>query len=87
MKSLKLIALAITATVFATPVFASGDAAQLTAQKRAFEKAYAEKVAAAKTSNEKALAGSTGPQGTVGPRTKSVPAFVNLGHPSQRVRR
>ena len=87
MKTLKLIAIAITATAFAAPAFAGGDAAQLAAQKRAFEKAYAAKVATANPSKDKALAGSTGPQGAVGPTTKSVPAFVNLGHPSERVRR
>ena len=87
MKTLKLIVIAVTATAFAAPVFAGGDAAQLAAQKRAFEKAYAAKVAAANTSEDKALAGSTGPQGAVGPTTKPVPAFARLGHPSERVRR
>ena len=87
MKTLKLVAIAVTTTAFAAPVFAAGDAAQLAAQKRAFEKAYATKIAAANTSKDKALAGSTGPQGAVGPTTRSAPAFVNLGHPSERVRR
>ena len=84
MKTLKLITIALTAAAFAAPVFAGGDAAQLTAQKRAFEKAYAASVA--KTSKEKALAGATGPQGQVGPATTE-PKSYNIGHPSERVRR
>ena len=83
MKTLKLIAIAITATAFAAPVFAGGDAAQLAAQKRAFEKAYAAKLA---TNPSKALAGATGPKGQVGPATADPKSF-NVGHPSERVRR
>ena len=85
MKTLKLIAIALTATAFAAPAFAGGDAAQLAAQKRAFERAYAAKVAAANT-KDKALAGATGPQGQVGPATTE-PRSYNIGHPSERVRR
>jgi hypothetical protein len=84
MKTLKLIAIAITAAAFGAPAFAGGNTAQLAAQKRAFEKAYASQE---KANNPKALAGSTGPKGQVGPTTTSVPAFVNIGHPSERVRR
>ena len=78
MKPLKLIAIAITAAAVAGPAFASGDAAQLAAQKRAYERAFP----------QKALAGSTGPQGQLGPTT-TPPAAINrnLGHPTDRVRR
>ena len=78
MKTLKLIAIAITAAAVAGPAFAGGDAAQLAAQRRAYEKQLA----------QKALAGSTGPQGQVDPTT-TLPAAVNrnLGHPTERIRR
>lgn len=86
MKTLKLIVIAVTAAAFGTPAFAGGDAAQLAAQKRAFDKARATKVAAANTKKDKALAGATGPQGQVGPTTADPKSF-NIGHPSERVRR
>lgn len=77
MKTLKLIAIAITAAAFAAPAFAGPDYTQLAAQKRAFERANA----------EKALAGAKGPQGEVGPATKAPAKVVNIGHPNERVRR
>lgn len=41
MKTLKLIVIAVIATAFAAPAFAGGDAAQLAAQKRAYERLHA----------------------------------------------
>ena len=79
MKTLKLIAITVTAAAFAAPAFAGPDYAQLAAQKRAFERANAEKA--------KALAGATGPQGQVGPATNAPAKNFNIGHPSERVRR
>ena len=76
MKTLKLIAIAITAAAFAAPAFAGPDYAQLAAQKRAYDRALA----------QKALAGPTGPQGQVGP-TSAAPRLVNIGHPTERIRR
>ncbi len=46
MRTLQLIAIAITATAFAAPAFAGGDAAQLAAQKRAYERITTQSAAA-----------------------------------------
>ncbi len=46
MKTLKLIAIAVTAATFAGPAFAGGDAAQLAAQKRAYERLHVQSAAA-----------------------------------------
>lgn len=75
MKTLKLIAIAITATLVAAPAFAGPDATWNTSLARAYERANA----------QKALAGPTGPAGQVGPATSR--PTVNLGHPTERVRR
>ena len=57
MRTLKLIAIAITAAALAAPAFAGPDSTWVVAQKRAFERLTA----------PKAFAGSTRPQGAVAP--------------------
>lgn len=74
MKTLKLIAIAITAAAVAGPAFAGRDETWIAALERAYGKAA-----------ERGLAGPVGPTGKVGPATKR--ATVNLGHPTERVRR
>lgn len=46
MKTLRLITIAVSAVAFSTPVLASGDAAQLAAQKRAHERLNTQSAAA-----------------------------------------
>jgi len=75
MKTLKLIAIAITAAAVAGPAFAGRDETWNAALERAYGKAAA----------ERGLAGPVGPTGKAGPATKR--ATVNLGHPTERVRR
>ena len=87
MKSLKLIAIAITAAAIAGPAFAGRDEAQVMQQEKAVKKLRAAQAEQAKAAEKSGLAGSTGPQGEVGPATKRAPAPVNIGHPSERVRR
>lgn len=76
MKTLKLIAIAITAAAVAGPAFAGRDETWNAALERAYEKN--------RTANL-GLAGPVGPAGKVGPATKR--ATVNLGHPTERIRR
>ena len=57
MKTLKLIAIAVTAAAFTAPAFASGDAAQAAAQKRAYER----------LNTRSAAAGGSAPSHKVGP--------------------
>lgn len=93
MKSLKLIAIAIaiaiSATAFAAPAFAGPDSTQQTAQKRAYERALAqnEQQGPVAAQDQKAVAGSTGPQTKAGSSTPRVPASPAIGHPTERVRR
>lgn len=76
MKTLKLIAIAITAAAIAGPAFAGRDETWNAALERAYEK---------NKTAEPGLAGPVGPSGKVGPATTR--ATVNLGHPTERVRR
>ena len=75
MKSLRLIAIAITAAVVAGPAYAGRDEVDRIVLERAAKRAAA----------EKALAGPTGPQGQAGPSTSR--GTVNIGHPTERIRR
>lgn len=75
MKTLKLIAIAITAAAVAAPAFAGRDETWIAAQQRAYERA----------NPQKGLAGPVGMRGKVGPTTSR--PTVNLGHPTERVRR
>ena len=75
MKTLKLIAIAITAAAIAGPAFAGRDETWTAALERAKVRA----------DTQKALAGPVGFQGKVGPSTSR--PVVNLGHPTERVRR
>jgi len=75
MKTLKLIAIAVTAAAVAGPAFAGRDEAQTIAQQRAYNR----------LNTGSGLAGSVGLQGKVGPASSR--AMLNLGHPTQRVRR
>ena len=73
MKTLKLIAIAITAAAVAGPAFAGRDEQQIAAYERA------------RLGNQKGLAGPVGVAGKVGPSSSR--PVVNLGHPTERVRR
>ena len=74
MKTLKLIAIAITTAAVAGPAFAGRDETWHASLQRNYQKAV-----------ERGLAGPVGFQGKVGPATSR--AVVNLGHPTERVRR
>lgn len=76
MKTLKVIAIAITAAAVAGPAFAGRDEVDRLVLERAAKRAAA----------EKALAGPVGPQGQAGPST-SRRGTVNIGHPTERIRR
>jgi hypothetical protein len=75
MKSLKLIVIAVIAAAVASPAFAGRDETWNTALERA----------ATRASDQKGLAGPVGFQGRLGPSTSR--ATINLGHPTERVRR
>ena len=75
MKVLKSFLLAATAVAISAPAFAGRDQSQIMQQERAVQKMRAA-----------ALAGPTGPQGQVGPRTHAGRVCNNLGHPTERVR-
>ncbi|HEY5898894.1 MAG TPA: hypothetical protein VIV54_15100 [Burkholderiales bacterium] len=79
MKSLKLIAAAVIAIGVAGPAYAGRDEVQIKQQEKAVKNLRAEQA--------KGLAGATGPQGQVGPTTKRALLAVNIGHPTERVRR
>jgi hypothetical protein len=79
MKSLNIIAATIIAVGLAAPAYAGRDEAQLKQQEQIVKKLRTEQV--------KSLAGVAGPQGQVGPTTKKAPVALNIGHPTERVRR
>ena len=76
MKSLKLIAITITALGLAAPAYAGRDEAQIKQQEKAVKNLRA--------AQAKGLAGATGPQGQVGPSTKGGPVAIRTGHPTER---
>lgn len=73
MKTLKLIAIALTAAAVAGPAFAGRDETLVAAMERA------------RINAQKGVAGPVGVQGKVGPATSR--ATVDIGHPTERVRR
>ena len=75
MKLLKTLVFAAIAVAISAPAFAGRDEAQMKAQERAAEKLRTQ-----------GLAGPTGPQGQVGPRTHDGRVCHNIGHPTERVR-
>lgn len=75
MKTLQLIAIALTAAAVAGPAFAGRDEADRLVLEHAAKRAAA----------EKSVAGPTGPAGTAGPTTSR--GTLNIGHPTERVRR
>ena len=79
MKTLKLIAIAVIAAAVAGPAFAGRDEALIAVMARARTNELA------RINAQKGVAGPVGVQGKVGPATSR--ANVNIGHPSERVRR
>lgn len=75
MKALRLTVISIVAAAMAGPAFAGRDEVDRLILERAAKRAAA----------EKALAGPAGPQGTAGPSTSR--GTVNIGHPTERIRR
>ena len=75
MKALRFTVIAIIAAAMAGPAFAGRDEVDRLVLERAAKRAAA----------ERALAGPAGPQGTAGPSTSR--GTVNIGHPTERVRR
>ena len=73
MKMLKLIAIDLTAAAVAGPAFAGRDEALIAVMERA------------RINAQKGVAGPVGVQGKVGPATSR--ATVNIGHPTERIRR
>jgi hypothetical protein len=75
MKLLKSLVIAATAAALSAPAFAGRDQSQIMQQDQAVKKMRAE-----------GLAGPTGPQGQVGPRSRDGRVCQNFGHPTERVR-
>lgn len=82
MKSLKLIAVTITALGLAAPAYAGRDETQIKQQEKAVKELRAAQAKAAE--KNKGLAGAAGPQGKVGPSTQGGPVSVKTGHPTER---
>ena len=75
MKLLKSFAIAATAVAISGPAFAGRDESQIMQQDRIVKKMRAQ-----------GLAGPTGPQGQIGPKSRDGRVCRDLGHPSERVR-
>ena len=73
MKTLTLIAVALTAAAVAGPAFAGRDEAMIAVMERA------------RINAQKGVAGPVGAPGKVGPATSR--GTVNIGHPTERIRR
>lgn len=75
MKLFKSFAIAVTALAISAPAFAGRDESQIMQHDRAVKKMRAE-----------GLAGPTGPQGQVGPKSHDGRVCKNFGPPGERVR-
>lgn len=75
MKLLKSLAIAVTAFAMSAPSFAGRDESQIMQQERAVKKMRVE-----------GLAGSKGPEGQIGPRSRDGRVCRNFGHPTERIR-